>query len=156
MFYDDDRVLYLSMHRHDDGTFFPGTGKVEMVSYHFSFRHLVARVLLTIVGNFVHYSVLKMIRWKTDLMYVLLENRLFYSTLVNNLTVYICCASCLLTWNLYLEKSVIFIHNHFLGHIKKQKALKKTKIEILMELPFSCREVTEVFEHSNVLRWSVN
>lgn len=29
MFYDDDRVLYMSMHRHDDGTFFPGTGKPE-------------------------------------------------------------------------------------------------------------------------------
>jgi len=29
MFYDDDRVLYLSIHRHDEGTFFPGTGKAE-------------------------------------------------------------------------------------------------------------------------------
>ncbi|KAL0267877.1 UNVERIFIED_CONTAM: hypothetical protein PYX00_010026 [Menopon gallinae] len=26
MFYDDPRVLYLSLHRHDDGNFFPGTG----------------------------------------------------------------------------------------------------------------------------------
>lgn len=26
MFYDDRRVLYLSIHRHDDGNFFPGTG----------------------------------------------------------------------------------------------------------------------------------
>nr|CAD7444672.1 unnamed protein product [Timema bartmani] len=26
MFYDDPRVLYLSIHRHDDGNFFPGTG----------------------------------------------------------------------------------------------------------------------------------
>lgn len=26
MFYDDSRVLYLSIHRHDDGNFFPGTG----------------------------------------------------------------------------------------------------------------------------------
>ena len=32
MFYDDDRVLYLSIHRHDDGMFFPGTGKPEEVS----------------------------------------------------------------------------------------------------------------------------
>lgn len=30
MFYDDDRVIYISMHRHDDGNFFPGTGKAEM------------------------------------------------------------------------------------------------------------------------------
>ncbi|XP_028415768.1 histone deacetylase 4-like isoform X1 [Dendronephthya gigantea] len=29
MFYDDPHVLYISMHRHDDGTFFPGTGKPE-------------------------------------------------------------------------------------------------------------------------------
>ncbi|XP_065053795.1 histone deacetylase 4-like isoform X2 [Rhopilema esculentum] len=29
MFYDDDHVLYISIHRHDDGTFFPGTGKPE-------------------------------------------------------------------------------------------------------------------------------
>jgi len=29
MFYDDDHVLYISLHRHDDGTFFPGTGKPE-------------------------------------------------------------------------------------------------------------------------------
>ena len=34
MFYDDDRVLYLSIHRYDDGQFFPGTGKAEEV--HFS------------------------------------------------------------------------------------------------------------------------
>lgn len=26
MFYDDPQVLYLSIHRHDDGNFFPGTG----------------------------------------------------------------------------------------------------------------------------------
>ncbi|XP_039296591.1 LOW QUALITY PROTEIN: histone deacetylase 4 [Nilaparvata lugens] len=26
MFYEDDRVLYVSLHRHDDGNFFPGTG----------------------------------------------------------------------------------------------------------------------------------
>lgn len=26
MFYDDPRVLYLSIHRHDEGNFFPGTG----------------------------------------------------------------------------------------------------------------------------------
>ena len=31
MFYDDDRVLYMSMHRHDNGEFFPGTGKAEEV-----------------------------------------------------------------------------------------------------------------------------
>ena len=31
MFYDDDHVLYISLHRHDDGTFFPGTGKPEEV-----------------------------------------------------------------------------------------------------------------------------
>ena len=31
MFYDDDHVLYISIHRHDDGTFFPGTGKPEEV-----------------------------------------------------------------------------------------------------------------------------
>ncbi|XP_048579720.1 histone deacetylase 4 isoform X2 [Nematostella vectensis] len=29
MFYDDPHVLYISLHRHDDGTFFPGTGKAE-------------------------------------------------------------------------------------------------------------------------------
>uniref|UniRef100_T2MF04 histone deacetylase n=1 Tax=Hydra vulgaris TaxID=6087 RepID=T2MF04_HYDVU len=29
MFYDDDRVLYISIHRHDEGSFFPGTGKAE-------------------------------------------------------------------------------------------------------------------------------
>ena len=32
MFYDDPHVLYISLHRHDDGTFFPGTGKPEEVS----------------------------------------------------------------------------------------------------------------------------
>ena len=26
VFYDSDDVLYLSIHRHDDGNFFPGTG----------------------------------------------------------------------------------------------------------------------------------
>lgn len=26
MFYDDDNVMYISMHRHDRGNFFPGTG----------------------------------------------------------------------------------------------------------------------------------
>lgn len=31
MFYDDPHVLYISLHRHDDGTFFPGTGKAEEV-----------------------------------------------------------------------------------------------------------------------------
>ncbi|XP_031551234.1 histone deacetylase 4-like isoform X2 [Actinia tenebrosa] len=29
MFYDDPHVLYISLHRHDDETFFPGTGKSE-------------------------------------------------------------------------------------------------------------------------------
>lgn len=29
MFYDNDHVLYMSMHRYDDGNFFPGTGKAE-------------------------------------------------------------------------------------------------------------------------------
>ncbi|XP_046841297.1 histone deacetylase 4-like isoform X2 [Xenia sp. Carnegie-2017] len=29
MFYDDPHVLFISIHRHDDGTFFPGTGKPE-------------------------------------------------------------------------------------------------------------------------------
>lgn len=29
MFYDDPHVMYISIHRHDDGTFFPGTGKSE-------------------------------------------------------------------------------------------------------------------------------
>ena len=31
MFYDDPHVMYISIHRHDDGTFFPGTGKSEEV-----------------------------------------------------------------------------------------------------------------------------
>lgn len=31
MFYDDPHVLYISLHRHDDETFFPGTGKSEEV-----------------------------------------------------------------------------------------------------------------------------
>lgn len=32
MFYEDRRVLYLSIHRHDDGNFFPGTGASIEVS----------------------------------------------------------------------------------------------------------------------------
>lgn len=30
-FYDDPSVLYISLHRHDDGNFFPGTGSVNEV-----------------------------------------------------------------------------------------------------------------------------
>jgi acetoin utilization deacetylase AcuC-like enzyme len=38
MFYDDPRVLYISIHRHDNGNFYPGTGSsvecgVGQVSY---------------------------------------------------------------------------------------------------------------------------
>lgn len=29
MFYSDPHVLYMSLHRHDDGNFFPGTGSVS-------------------------------------------------------------------------------------------------------------------------------
>ena len=36
MFYDDPHVMYISIHRHDDGTFFPGTGKSEEVLNLFS------------------------------------------------------------------------------------------------------------------------
>jgi histone deacetylase 4/5 len=32
IFYDDPHVLYLSIHRHDDGNFFPGTGAPVEVS----------------------------------------------------------------------------------------------------------------------------
>lgn len=31
MFYDNPRVLYISLHRHDDGNFFPGTGDPQEV-----------------------------------------------------------------------------------------------------------------------------
>lgn len=31
-FYDDPNVLYLSIHRYDDGNFFPGSGAPEEVS----------------------------------------------------------------------------------------------------------------------------
>lgn len=31
IFYDDPHVLYLSIHRHDDGNFFPGTGAAAEV-----------------------------------------------------------------------------------------------------------------------------
>lgn len=31
IFYDDPHVLYLSIHRHDDGNFFPGTGAATEV-----------------------------------------------------------------------------------------------------------------------------
>lgn len=31
MFYDDPQVLYISLHRHDDGNFFPGTGDLQEV-----------------------------------------------------------------------------------------------------------------------------
>ncbi|XP_076326212.1 histone deacetylase 5-like isoform X2 [Tachypleus tridentatus] len=31
IFYDDPQVLYISLHRHDDGNFFPGTGALEEV-----------------------------------------------------------------------------------------------------------------------------
>lgn len=30
-FYDDPRVLYVSLHRYDDGNFFPGSGAPEEV-----------------------------------------------------------------------------------------------------------------------------
>jgi acetoin utilization deacetylase AcuC-like enzyme len=29
LFYSDPRVLYISLHRHDDGNFFPGTGAAD-------------------------------------------------------------------------------------------------------------------------------
>lgn len=29
IFYDDPNVLYISIHRHDNGNFFPGTGSIE-------------------------------------------------------------------------------------------------------------------------------
>ena len=29
IFYDDPSVLYISIHRHDNGNFFPGTGSIE-------------------------------------------------------------------------------------------------------------------------------
>ena len=29
IFYDDKHVLYMSLHRHDNGNFFPGTGAAE-------------------------------------------------------------------------------------------------------------------------------
>jgi len=32
IFYDDPHVLYLSIHRHDDGNFFPGTGAAVEVT----------------------------------------------------------------------------------------------------------------------------
>ena len=31
MFYDDPHVLYMSLHRYDDGSFFPGTGAPQEV-----------------------------------------------------------------------------------------------------------------------------
>lgn len=31
MFYDDPHVMYISMHRHDDGNFFPGTGDLHEI-----------------------------------------------------------------------------------------------------------------------------
>lgn len=31
-FYQDPSVLYISLHRHDDGNFFPGSGAVEEVT----------------------------------------------------------------------------------------------------------------------------
>ena len=43
MFYDDPHVMYISMHRHDDGTFFPGTGKSEEVLNNFS---ITAQVII--------------------------------------------------------------------------------------------------------------
>lgn len=33
MFYDDPHILYISMHRYDDGSFFPGTGAPTEVVY---------------------------------------------------------------------------------------------------------------------------
>lgn len=32
MFYQDPSVLYISLHRHDDGNFFPGSGAVDEVT----------------------------------------------------------------------------------------------------------------------------
>lgn len=34
IFYDDPHVLYISIHRHDDGNFFPGTGGPTEVSFY--------------------------------------------------------------------------------------------------------------------------
>ncbi len=31
MFYDDPHVMYISLHRHDDGNFFPGTGDLQEI-----------------------------------------------------------------------------------------------------------------------------
>lgn len=33
MFYEDPHVLYISMHRYDDGSFFPGTGAPTEVGH---------------------------------------------------------------------------------------------------------------------------
>lgn len=42
MFYQDRRVLYLSIHRHDDGNFFPGTGaSIEVITFLFFFTNRI-------------------------------------------------------------------------------------------------------------------
>lgn len=41
MFYQDPSVLYISLHRHDDGNFFPGSGAVDEVTV--LAQHLLAR-----------------------------------------------------------------------------------------------------------------
>lgn len=41
MFYEDRRVLYLSIHRHDDGNFFPGTGASIEVTNDIFLLHLL-------------------------------------------------------------------------------------------------------------------
>lgn len=40
MFYEDRRILYLSIHRHDDGNFFPGTGASIEVNLTFFVRYI--------------------------------------------------------------------------------------------------------------------
>lgn len=47
-FYDDPSVLYLSIHRYDDGNFFPGSGAPDEVSAGDSFVLIAVKLLILI------------------------------------------------------------------------------------------------------------
>lgn len=58
MFYDDPHVLYISIHRHDDETFFPGTGKSEEVRIILLFTTCLFHCAISCTRNYLVWNVI--------------------------------------------------------------------------------------------------
>jgi len=50
MFYDNSKVLTMSIHRYDNGTFFPGTGRPEEVKINFKIHTLTINYEISFVS----------------------------------------------------------------------------------------------------------